>query len=63
MPWALRSVERFIAVDYKRVRANHERLAALAKYDDVTVFSSHDPVELDVLRAGAVSSAQREHHG
>jgi len=53
MPWALRRVERFIAADYKRVRANHERFAELAKLGDVTVFSSHDPVELEVLRAAS----------
>ncbi len=47
MPWALSGVERFIAFDYERVRANHAMLAALAKRDDVTVFSSHDPVEYE----------------
>jgi glyoxylase-like metal-dependent hydrolase (beta-lactamase superfamily II) len=51
MPWALRGVERFIAFDYKRVRANHAILAKLARHDDVTVFSSHDPVEYERLRA------------
>jgi len=50
-PWALRWIERFIAIDYKAVRANHATLAALAKRDDVTVFSAHDPVEFDRLRA------------
>ena len=51
-PWPLRLVERFIAVDYRRVRANHALLAALARRDDVTVFSAHDPVEFARLRAG-----------
>jgi hypothetical protein len=51
MPWALRAVERFIAFDYKRVRANHAILAKLAKHEDVTIFSSHDPVEYERLRA------------
>ena len=51
MPWALRGIERFIAVDYRRVRANHAILAQLAKHDDVTIFSSHDPVEYERLRA------------
>jgi glyoxylase-like metal-dependent hydrolase (beta-lactamase superfamily II) len=50
-PWALRWIERFIAVDYSRVRANHAMLAELAKHDDVTVFSAHDPVEYERLRA------------
>jgi glyoxylase-like metal-dependent hydrolase (beta-lactamase superfamily II) len=53
-PWALRWVERFIAIDYKRVRANHRLLAELAKLDDVTVFSAHDPVEYERLRAASV---------
>jgi glyoxylase-like metal-dependent hydrolase (beta-lactamase superfamily II) len=46
-PWALRAIERFIAVDYQRVRANHAQLAQLAQLDDVTVFSAHDPVEYE----------------
>jgi glyoxylase-like metal-dependent hydrolase (beta-lactamase superfamily II) len=51
MPWALRGVERFIAFDYRRVRANHAMLAQLARHADVTIFSSHDPVEYARLRA------------
>jgi glyoxylase-like metal-dependent hydrolase (beta-lactamase superfamily II) len=51
MPWALRGIERFIAFDYPRVRANHALLADLAKHDDVTIFSAHDPVEYARLRA------------
>jgi glyoxylase-like metal-dependent hydrolase (beta-lactamase superfamily II) len=51
-PWALRWIERFIAADYARVRANHALLADLAKRDDVTVFSAHDPLEFQRLRAG-----------
>jgi glyoxylase-like metal-dependent hydrolase (beta-lactamase superfamily II) len=54
MPWALRGVERFIAFDYKRTRANHATLAELARRDDVTVFSSHDPVEYERLRAASL---------
>jgi len=50
-PWVLRCVERLIARDYDRVRANHTLLAELAKRDDVTVFSSHDPVEFERLRS------------
>jgi glyoxylase-like metal-dependent hydrolase (beta-lactamase superfamily II) len=50
-PWALRWVERFIAYDYRGVRATHAALARLAKRDDVTVFSAHDPVEYERLRA------------
>jgi glyoxylase-like metal-dependent hydrolase (beta-lactamase superfamily II) len=51
MPWGLRGVERFIAFDYQRVRANHAILAELGKHDDVTIFSSHDAVEFERLRA------------
>jgi glyoxylase-like metal-dependent hydrolase (beta-lactamase superfamily II) len=53
MPWALRGIERLIAFDYKSVRANHAMFAELAKHDDVTIFSSHDPVEYERLRAGS----------
>jgi glyoxylase-like metal-dependent hydrolase (beta-lactamase superfamily II) len=60
MPWALRRVERFIAIDYERVRANHATLAELAKHRDVTVFSAHDPVEYERLRvASVVAKASR----
>src|SRR5579863_2157824 len=52
-PWALRWIERFIAVDYRSVRRNHAILAELAKRDDVTVFSAHDPVEYERLRAAS----------
>jgi len=52
-PWGLRWIERFIAVDYRKVRANHARLAELARRDEVTVFSAHDPVEFQRLRAAA----------
>jgi len=52
-PWALRWIERFIAIDYGRVRENHARLADLAKREDVTVFSAHDPIEFERLRAAA----------
>jgi glyoxylase-like metal-dependent hydrolase (beta-lactamase superfamily II) len=52
-PWALRYIERFIAIDYENVRANHATLAELAKRDDVTVFSAHDPVEYERLRAAS----------
>jgi glyoxylase-like metal-dependent hydrolase (beta-lactamase superfamily II) len=50
-PWVLRCVERLIASDYESVRANHALLEKLAKRDDVTVFSAHDPIEYDRLRA------------
>jgi glyoxylase-like metal-dependent hydrolase (beta-lactamase superfamily II) len=50
-PWGLRWIERFIAVDYGRVRANHALLTRLAKLHGVTVFCSHDPVEYERLRA------------
>lgn len=51
VPWALRWIERFISVDYARVRETHRKLAELATHADVTVFSAHDPVELERLRA------------
>jgi glyoxylase-like metal-dependent hydrolase (beta-lactamase superfamily II) len=57
-PWALRRVERFIALDYERVRANHAALAELARQRDVTVFSAHDPVEYDRLRAASRARGQ-----
>jgi glyoxylase-like metal-dependent hydrolase (beta-lactamase superfamily II) len=62
MPWGLRSIERLIAFDYARVRANHATLARLAKQDDVTIFSSHDPVEYERLRAATalVDASVRE---
>jgi len=50
-PWGLRWVERFIAIDYERVRANHTTLARLASQPGVDVFSAHDPVEYERLRA------------
>lgn len=50
-PWGLRWIERLISVDYRRVRENHARLAELARHHDVTVFSAHDPVEFERLRA------------
>jgi glyoxylase-like metal-dependent hydrolase (beta-lactamase superfamily II) len=58
-PWALRWIEHLIADDYRAVRANQRTLAELAKRDDVTVFSAHDPVELERLRAasGPIPSA------
>lgn len=58
-PWALRWIERFIADDYASVRANHAKLAELARRDDVIVFSAHDPIEYERLRARSASS-QRE---
>jgi hypothetical protein len=60
-PWALRWIERFIAVDYQRVRANHRLLAQLAQRDDVTVFSAHDPVEHERLCAGGLAPALGDH--
>jgi glyoxylase-like metal-dependent hydrolase (beta-lactamase superfamily II) len=62
-PWALRWIERLIAVDYESVRANHATLAELAKRDDVTVFSAHDPVEYELLRAASGRAASWEENG
>jgi glyoxylase-like metal-dependent hydrolase (beta-lactamase superfamily II) len=53
MPWALRRIEQFIAFDFKSVRANHAILRELARHQDVTIFSSHDPVEFERLRAAS----------
>lgn len=52
---ALRLFERSAAVDYSRVRANHERLAQLhaSHRDDVTIFSAHDPAEFSRLVAAS----------
>jgi glyoxylase-like metal-dependent hydrolase (beta-lactamase superfamily II) len=58
-PWALRGIERFIAIDYERVRRNHAVLAELAKRDGVTVFSAHDPVEYERLRSASPASTAR----
>ena len=57
VPWALRGIEWFIAFDYECVRANHATLARLAKHEDVTLFSSHDPVEYESLRAASRAGA------
>jgi glyoxylase-like metal-dependent hydrolase (beta-lactamase superfamily II) len=56
-PWPLRWIERWIADDYASVRANHATLAELARHDDVTVFSAHDPVEYERLCAESGLSA------
>jgi glyoxylase-like metal-dependent hydrolase (beta-lactamase superfamily II) len=53
MPWALRAVEHLVAFDHRRVRTNHSVLAALARHDDMTLFSAHDPVEYEQLRSGS----------
>jgi glyoxylase-like metal-dependent hydrolase (beta-lactamase superfamily II) len=53
VPWALRGVERLIAFDHEGVLASHAILAELARHDDVTVFSSHDPVEYERLLAAS----------
>jgi glyoxylase-like metal-dependent hydrolase (beta-lactamase superfamily II) len=60
MPWALRGVERFIAFDHRRVRLNHAVLAELAKQDDVTLFSAHDPVEYERLRSRSEDNEHRQ---
>jgi glyoxylase-like metal-dependent hydrolase (beta-lactamase superfamily II) len=63
-PWALRWIERFIAIDYESVRHDHALLAELARRDDVTVFSAHDPVEYERLRAASGRArGSGGHHG
>lgn len=59
-PPGLRVFERLVAVDYARVLDNHARLRELARAPDVTVFSAHDPEELDTLRAGATVAPRAE---
>lgn len=52
IPFGLRIFEGNAAIDYARVKENHLRLGELHRSaKDVTVFSAHDPVELDALRA------------
>jgi glyoxylase-like metal-dependent hydrolase (beta-lactamase superfamily II) len=57
MPWPLRCVERFIAMDYARVQQNHRTLAELAKRDGVTVFGAHDTVEYERLKQSQLVAA------
>jgi glyoxylase-like metal-dependent hydrolase (beta-lactamase superfamily II) len=59
MPWGLRLVERFIALDYKAVRRTHAVLAELARREGVTVFSAHDAVEYERLRAASAPMGAR----
>ncbi len=51
--WGMERFERLVAIDRSRLAENHARLGALARADDVTVFSAHDPDEFDALRASA----------
>lgn len=60
-PWGLRLIERFIAADYARVRQTHATLAELATQDGVTVFSAHDPVEFERLRAASLARFANGH--
>lgn len=52
VPIALRVFERNAAIDGRRVEDNHARLRELAGRGDpeLTIFSAHDPVELDRIR-------------
>ncbi|MFE6857477.1 MBL fold metallo-hydrolase [Nocardia sp. NPDC057668] len=54
-PLALTGMERFMAWDRTRVRANHERLAELwaAADPDLLLVNAHDPVLLDRARTAA----------
>lgn len=49
VPFGLRVFERNAAIEWKRVRENHDRLRELAGRGDpeLTLFSAHDPVELE----------------
>jgi glyoxylase-like metal-dependent hydrolase (beta-lactamase superfamily II) len=57
MPWPLRCVERFIAMDYARVRENHHTLADLARRDGVAVFGAHDTIEYERLKQSQLVAA------
>lgn len=48
VPWTLRAMERMVAHDHHRVRANHERLRALWAADDpgLLLVNAHDPALL-----------------
>ncbi|MGW0707966.1 MBL fold metallo-hydrolase [Streptomyces sp. NPDC002643] len=54
-PTALRLMERFVAYDLKRVRANHARLAELHDRADadLVIVNAHDPVLYERVRAAA----------
>ncbi len=58
VPVGLRVFERNVAVDAKRVRENHARLRELSERGDpdLTMFSAHDPIELDRLRGARTES-------
>ncbi|MFD8691393.1 MBL fold metallo-hydrolase [Streptomyces sp. NPDC059651] len=53
VPRALSSMEKFVAFDLKRVRANHERLAELYRRNepDLLIINAHDPVLFEEARA------------
>ncbi|MFD8431306.1 MBL fold metallo-hydrolase [Streptomyces coelicoflavus] len=53
VPRALSSMEKFVAFDLKRVRANHERLAELYRRNepDLLIVNAHDPVLFEEARA------------
>lgn len=54
-PWSLRLMERVIAHDWTRVKANHERLSALhaERSPDLAIVNAHDPSMLEAARRGA----------
>lgn len=63
-PALVRSFERLMAVDRRRVADNHARLAELVDRHggpdgEVRVFCSHDPGELEALRASTTASPVR----
>jgi glyoxylase-like metal-dependent hydrolase (beta-lactamase superfamily II) len=55
VPFGIKTFENNMGVDGKRVRENHERLRELAGRGDadLSIFSAHDPVELDRLRGAS----------
>jgi glyoxylase-like metal-dependent hydrolase (beta-lactamase superfamily II) len=52
-PLSLRLMERFIAHDWTRVKANHKRLSELHSTgsSDIAIVNAHDPALLDKLRS------------
>ena len=59
VPPALRVFESIVAIDGKRVQENHARLRELAAQNDpeLTMFSAHDPIELERLAPRAKVAA------
>lgn len=53
IPGGIRGFERRIAVDFAKVRDNHDKLRTLAATGDLRVFCAHDPEELRAAQRSA----------